>query len=400
MALLRWRRWSVLEAAVDALVILLVAVSVTGAAVRSASASTLPGVAGASPGPAGGALLPDLSGACTGTIQQQAASEKCNSAVLRAIDVQHQREGIGPLLLPADFDDESTSQQLMQAVGGERAARGLEAPLGVVAAYESSAQGIAAQDPAAGASQTAPGGAIGGSATLAGASTPLEASFVWMYGSTGCGPQPTSCRTARTLILDPRLDDSSGWLYIGVGLSPAPTPTFALIVGAGFVPLPVTTAYEAPAGKGFVPITPPGRAVAAGPPARLPAGSSSAPSSAAPHKIGLGRGVGLAVGAGITFVFVGFLFGLVRRLWRRRHPVQAFRGSAGRITRPPDDGPLGARQQAMAALVSIAGERSPSSGDRSRDSEIWTAEEEEILSGHVPLSRIFPSSSDGGPDKE
>lgn len=370
MVLVRLRPWLLFGVVLIVEVILLGGVGIADASAASASAGP--------PSPPATATLPDLTGICSGTTGQQAASDRCNSAVLRAVDDQHQREGIGPLVLPTDFNSESTAQQLMQVVGAERTARGEQTPIGLASAYQVSALTASSAAPPA----PLPGGAIGGTAVATGVSTPLEADFTWMYAGVGCGVRPGGCQADRALLLDPRVDARAAWFYVGAqGLAESPQGGFVFVAGAGFVPLPVTTGYETPTGTGFLPLPPAQDQPVFTPPPRPQRPVRPPPP---PIRIGLATGIGLALAAGAIAFLACILLGIAGREWRRRHPVvrKPPRPVATGIVVPPDDGPM---------------TLGPETPDTWRpDAEIWTKEDEDILSGRVPLYRIYPPSPPDG----
>jgi hypothetical protein len=103
----------------------------------------------------------------------------CTNFVLRAINRAHRAEGVRAMVLPTNWYQLSTQQQLFVVADLERVDRGLPAYLGMNSALTVSAQraAVLAQDPqvASGFSFASMGG------TWAGANSVLEADYGWMY---------------------------------------------------------------------------------------------------------------------------------------------------------------------------------------------------------------------------
>lgn len=134
-----------------------------------------------------------------------AQSATCENEALSQIDHARAQEGIGPMSLPGDYLSLTPAEQLLVVLSAERAARGLSAPAGLVAAFDQGAQQGAnrAQDP------PAPGGyAVYGSLESEGLDTVLLADYEWMYDD-GFGsynadctsPSASGCWVHRDIIL-------------------------------------------------------------------------------------------------------------------------------------------------------------------------------------------------------
>ncbi len=91
-------------------------VSTSGGSISADYASTAP-----DPPSADIAADPNLAGAC----RSQDVASTCIDATVSAIDNARSQEGIGPLVLPADFAELTTSEQLFVMVDCERVDRGL-----------------------------------------------------------------------------------------------------------------------------------------------------------------------------------------------------------------------------------------------------------------------------------
>jgi hypothetical protein len=134
-------------------------------------------------------------------------SARCVGAVLADIDLARHQEGVGPMVLPTDFDQLPVAEQIFVAIDRERVDRGLAPFVGMVTALDRNAQLGAdrANDPpdASTAYSLVDGEWAGGSANG------LDAVFGWMYddgpdsGNLDCPhPGAAGCWGHRQGILD------------------------------------------------------------------------------------------------------------------------------------------------------------------------------------------------------
>jgi hypothetical protein len=149
--------------------------------------------------PAGEATV----GACDGSARARRA---CDEASLKAIDSARASEGLGPLELPAGYEDLGLAAQLVAVTNAERTSRGLPAwhsPDGNLDVLAAQALG-SATDP------NGPTGSTWAANTAYGMLTVLQADYEWMYndgpGGTnpGCSaPGQAECWWHRDNILSP-----------------------------------------------------------------------------------------------------------------------------------------------------------------------------------------------------
>jgi hypothetical protein len=156
----------------------------------------------------------------------------CQAAALGAIDAARAGEGVGPMVLPANYGALSPDEQLFVLVDLERVDRGLPALIGMTSLLNGEAQvGAAAHtDP------TGPSGATWSSTVAVGEASALTTDFDWMYDDGPSSPNaacPPSCWGHRDAILgNGQLmgAGSVGSAYATVeasGLSETPTFTWA-----------------------------------------------------------------------------------------------------------------------------------------------------------------------------
>jgi len=120
------------------------------------------------------------------------SSAACDSAALADIDQARAGEGLGPMILPANFATLSTEAQVVVVANSERAARGLPAM-----ADNAQLDVMAAAGAQAGADPTGPSGYSWGSNISWGYPTALAADFAWMYDD-GPGGTNASCTATDT----------------------------------------------------------------------------------------------------------------------------------------------------------------------------------------------------------
>ncbi len=113
-----------------------------------------------------------LEAACT-----VGASQVCQEAALAAIDQARATEGVGPLVLPAGYDQLGQAEQLLVLANLEREARGLPGFLGL----SSSLDNLAVAGARADNDPNGPAGTQWGSNWAGGEGSALLADFDWMY---------------------------------------------------------------------------------------------------------------------------------------------------------------------------------------------------------------------------
>jgi hypothetical protein len=144
---------------------------------------------------------PDLAGAC----RSQDVASTCMDATVSAIDNARAQEGIGPMVLPADFADLTPSEQLFVMVDCERVDRGLTPIAGELTSLDQVAAG-AAQDQS---DPSLPSGGIAGLAISAWTGNWAltegvgDALYEWMYDD-GLGSINVDCTEA---------DQSGCWIH-------------------------------------------------------------------------------------------------------------------------------------------------------------------------------------------
>jgi hypothetical protein len=111
----------------------------------------------------------------------------CDPVALAAIDLARAGEGLGPLLLPANFETLDVVSQLMVVTNAERTSRGLPA-----LAANGTLDQLAATGARAGTDPTGPSGYGWGSNISWNYNAPLAADFAWMYDD-GPGGNNIAC---------------------------------------------------------------------------------------------------------------------------------------------------------------------------------------------------------------
>ena len=176
-----------------------------GALAAAASVPLLAGVAQAQP--VRGLADPSVNVPRTPAIEAACSAgdgAACQSAAVEAIDLARASEGVGPLRLPAGYDEMNGSQQLLVLADLERTARGLPGFTGLSASLDALAgQGARADNDPAG-----PAGTQWGSNWAGGEASALLADYDWMYddgpGSPNLdcsGPSAPGCWDHRRNIL-------------------------------------------------------------------------------------------------------------------------------------------------------------------------------------------------------
>lgn len=166
-------------------------------------------------------------------------SSACVNASLQAIANARAAEGLGPMVLPANWGSLTAQEQLFVATNLERTVRGLEPISAMVAPLDATAQAAASAD--SDPSVPAVFGFVKWGGNLAGGlGNPLEVIYFWMYDdgpdsvNTNCtATDAAGCWGHRNNILMPI---SGSNLEIGVGYSPtafegAPVWTELLVEG-------------------------------------------------------------------------------------------------------------------------------------------------------------------------
>jgi hypothetical protein len=144
---------------------------------------------------------PDLTVAC----RSQEVATTCIDATVSAIDNARAEEGIGPMVLPADFAELTPSEQLFVMVDCERVDRGLTPIAGELTSLDQVAAG-AAQDQS---DPSVPSGGIAGLSVSAWAGNWAltedagDALYEWMYDD-GLGSINVDCTGA---------DQSGCWIH-------------------------------------------------------------------------------------------------------------------------------------------------------------------------------------------
>jgi hypothetical protein len=147
------------------------------------------------------------------------STSTCLRVTLDAIDRAREREGVGPMVLPANFAQLSVPEQLFVAVNEERVDRGLAPFPGLSSTLDRGAQDAAelAQLPA----RLGRGYAEVNQEWIGAVDNGLDADYQWMYfdgpgsGVPQCsGSQTTGCWVDRQIVLD---RFGSGRLVMGAG---------------------------------------------------------------------------------------------------------------------------------------------------------------------------------------
>ncbi len=149
------------------------------------------------------------------------SSSVCLRLTLQAIDAARAREGVGPMVLPADFASLSVPEQLFVAVDRERVDRGLAPFTGLSRVLDARAQRAA--DGARLPARPGEGFASAQTEWIGEVDNGLDADFQWMYddgptsGVPGCGGGQTSgCWADRGIVLT-RFGRSGHLLAMGAG---------------------------------------------------------------------------------------------------------------------------------------------------------------------------------------
>jgi hypothetical protein len=119
------------------------------------------------------------------------AGPGCQAVVLHAIDRARAAEGVGPLRLPADYDNLTTAQQLYVLADIERVSRGLPGLNGLSSQLDALAETGASTN----ADPVGPAGFSWGSNWAGGEASALLADYDWMYDD-GLGSPNLDCRHA------------------------------------------------------------------------------------------------------------------------------------------------------------------------------------------------------------
>jgi len=133
---------------------------------------------------------PDIFDYCSGSAVDVSAG--CQNASLEAIDHGRSSEGLGPMVLPANWSSLDPAEQLYVATNLERTIRGLRPFEGMSTVLDSAAMGGAESDTDA----TPPGGfpsSYWTSNWAGGVGSPIEAVYLWMYDD-GPGSPNVDCQ--------------------------------------------------------------------------------------------------------------------------------------------------------------------------------------------------------------
>ncbi len=115
--------------------------------------------------------------ACQDVGSSVAAQRSCEAAAIPSFDAAREAEGLGRLVLPADFAAESPPVQLLTLIDLERVDRGLPAVASLSPYLDSLAQWGAAH----GTDPPLPSGRGGGSDWAGGVRSTLLSTFLWLY---------------------------------------------------------------------------------------------------------------------------------------------------------------------------------------------------------------------------
>jgi hypothetical protein len=148
------------------------------------------------------------------------SSPICERLALDAVDTAREQDGLGPMVLPADFPRMSVPEQFFIAVDRERVDRGLRPFVGMTTALDAAAQrGAEAGD----LPRVNPRGA--GTEWLGGAINGLDADYLLLYddgpgsGTPGCtATEHSGCWSDRGVVLDTL--DGAGAPVMGAALAP------------------------------------------------------------------------------------------------------------------------------------------------------------------------------------
>lgn len=176
--------------------------------------------------------------ATAGVVPPSNPASDCSSgggSGLAAINACRATEGIGPLILPSNFDALTPVQQGFVLIDLERVNRGLPAIVGLSAPLDS----LASSGAAAGTDPSFPSGNVAGGGIWAGAYSVLQADYLWMYvdgpggNNLDCSSGNTSgCWGHRDIIL---WDRTSSPLVSGGGFATAGgTDSLAYLVLSGY----------------------------------------------------------------------------------------------------------------------------------------------------------------------
>jgi|GEM_PF-2467510 len=195
------------------------------------------------------------------TLACQSGSQlACQQAVVAAIDQARAAEGVGPLVLPANYDSLNVPEQLLVLADLERVDRGLPGFSGLSSALDA----LASSGAQAGTDPTGPAGSTWGSNWAGGEASALLADYDWMYDDGPGSPnmdctaaQPGGCWDHRNNILgdygpEPSMGAAEaivdGVTSMTEVFSSAPPGQLDFSMPAGAAPVP-----EQPAGQGEAP---------------------------------------------------------------------------------------------------------------------------------------------------
>ncbi len=132
---------------------------------------------------------PDFLGSCSAVAYDD--SSGCVDAVVAALTRAHQKEGLGPFVLPSNWDRLTPAEQLFVATNLERTAHGLTPMAGLAQALDV----VAGQGATSGGDPQLPAEgsfSVVGSNWIQGYSSPLEALYEWVYDD-GLGSTNVEC---------------------------------------------------------------------------------------------------------------------------------------------------------------------------------------------------------------
>lgn len=210
-----------------------------------------------------------LSGATLAACDSNASSSSCTTLALADVNAARASEGVGPMVLPANYGSLTVLEQILVVANLERTGRGLTPILGHSLPLDADAQrgALIGQDP----SPTSFNGDAWGSNWEGGYGSALESDFAWMYDD-GPGSENVDCKAPGDAgCWGHRENIVAGYdapLVMGVGYSPTG------IFGPAMTELFVGGDRETGAGQPDAPIAPAGYS---------PAGGSSPASPGSPH---------------------------------------------------------------------------------------------------------------------
>jgi hypothetical protein len=172
-----------------------------------------------------------------------ASGPSCDAAVLPAIDYARSLEGVGPMVLPANYESLPGPEQLLTVINLERVDRGLPPVAGLSDALDSDA--LAGADH--GGDPPVPPAALASGIWMGGYGTALYDDFYWMYDDGPGGINVSSPWSHRNAILA-AYPGPSGEVLMGAAIVPAAgyPDSAAVVIASGQAPASFTWDEEVP----------------------------------------------------------------------------------------------------------------------------------------------------------